>query len=228
MPRAITIECPDCDKQVKAPADILGKKIRCKACGAAFTAREVEDADEVEEVEEAPRKKPAAKKPAPKPAPKPEPAKKPSNDDEAEDDGKAYGLGDHVEGHRCPDCAQEMVDEEAIICVYCGYNTVTRERSRTKKTIETTGGDVFWWLLPGILSALGAILLITWICIHWFALESWLGGPKNEEWYMFITHLSMKLWFTVPELFLLYSAIHFAIMRLAIHYQPPELEKKEK
>ena len=221
MPRTVTISCPDCDKQVKAPADIVGKKIRCKACGAAFTASEA--VEELDEIEEAPRKKPASKKPAAKkPEPKKEPAKKPAADDD--DDVKNYGLTGFEEGNRCPDCANEMVDDEAVICVYCGYNTVTRERKRTLKTIETTGGDVFWWLLPGILSAIGACILIAWIIIHWTVLEEWLGG--KDEWYMFITHLSMKMWFTVPELFLLYKAIFFAVMRLCINNQPPEVELK--
>ncbi|MBY0228414.1 MAG: hypothetical protein K2W96_03950 [Gemmataceae bacterium] len=233
MPRTVTISCPDCDKQVKAPAEIVGKKIRCKACGAAFTAREAEELDEIDEVEdldeaeeEAPKKKPAKKKPeAKKPEPKKEePKKKPAGDD---DEAGGYGITALEEGNRCPDCANEMLDEEAIICVYCGYNTMTRERKRTRKVVETTQGDTFMWLLPGILSAVGGLLIITWIIIHWTLLEGWLYDEQDKEaWYLFIVHLSMKIWFTVPMLFLLYHASYFAINRLAINNQPPEVEKK--
>ena len=29
---------------------------------------------------------------------------------------------------RCPFCAKEMADQNAIICLHCGYNTLTREK----------------------------------------------------------------------------------------------------
>ena len=54
----ILIVCPECGKQIKAPENVFGKKVRCKFCQAAFVARPRTDAT-------APGKK---EKPAGKPA----------------------------------------------------------------------------------------------------------------------------------------------------------------
>ena len=35
----IVISCPECDKQIKAPADAVGKKIRCKSCEHVFVIK---------------------------------------------------------------------------------------------------------------------------------------------------------------------------------------------
>ena len=37
---------------------------------------------------------------------------------------------------------------------------------------DITGEDKFWWLLPGILCALGVVLLITYYLIHMLVLPS--------------------------------------------------------
>src|SRR5262249_12001216 len=66
--------------------------------------------------------KPAAKAAAE--TPKAPPAKKPHQDDEDEGiHANPYGVTTLDLTPRCPHCANEMVSEEAIICVYCGYNT---------------------------------------------------------------------------------------------------------
>jgi DNA-directed RNA polymerase subunit RPC12/RpoP len=48
MATTIAVSCPECHKQIKAPPDLQGKKIRCKACGHVFLVKasrpEVEDA----------------------------------------------------------------------------------------------------------------------------------------------------------------------------------------
>src|SRR4051794_36128687 len=124
MPASITVVCPECDKEMKAPADAEGKKIRCKGCGASFVALPgVDEIDEIEEIEEeAPKKKPAAKKPVPakKPEPKkPEakPAGKKKDDDE---DANPYGMTFEDLSARCPECANAMESEDAVICLHCG------------------------------------------------------------------------------------------------------------
>src|SRR5437762_3454300 len=38
MPATITVICPECDKEMKAPAEAEGKKIKCKGCGKTFVA----------------------------------------------------------------------------------------------------------------------------------------------------------------------------------------------
>src|SRR5262245_9791594 len=36
MPAIMIITCPSCSKQSKGPAELSGKKLRCKACGHTF------------------------------------------------------------------------------------------------------------------------------------------------------------------------------------------------
>ncbi len=233
MPATITISCPECGKQLKAPANVVGKKIRCKGCDEVFVAREavdeVDEVEDVEEAEEAPKKKPAAKK-----APAKKDDKKPAKKDEkkdGDDEANPYGITHEDDSLRCPHCAAAMLSEEAIICVECGYNTQTREKGNTRKTIEPTGMEVFLWLLPGILHALLVICIITWLIIHWAFLGQWMGvynTPPNTEWYTFLDHQSMKIWFTVPLLFVLVNSTWAAILRLAINNEPPEIELKTK
>src|SRR5262249_59779563 len=80
MAETITIICPECEKSIKAPAEVVGKKIRCKGCGETFTAR-------------APKESPKGIKTAKdaKAKDKDKPAKKkPEGGDE--DEGGAYGI----------------------------------------------------------------------------------------------------------------------------------------
>jgi DNA-directed RNA polymerase subunit M/transcription elongation factor TFIIS len=240
MPATITIACPECDKQMKAPAAAEGKKVRCKACGAIFVAvvevEVVDEVDEVDEVEEVPAKKPARKAPPPPPskkAPPPPakggPAKSPAKNDE--DDDNPYGLTFEDLSARCPECANLMASEDAKVCLYCGFNTETRERSRTRKVKEQTPLDIFLWLLPGIACALAVVLMVAWIIIHWGPLINWMGlDPEKDKdtWIFMVVALYTKIWTTVILAFLIFNAGFFAIKRLAINYKPPEIEEKIK
>ena len=71
MATTIVISCPECDKQIKAPAELEGKKIRCKGCGHTFVVRASAAAGDGD----GPAAKPAKKKPAPPPAKAKAPAK---------------------------------------------------------------------------------------------------------------------------------------------------------
>src|SRR5262245_10666903 len=153
MGTTIVISCPECKKQIKAPSELQGKRIKCKACGSIF------------EVRAASAKTNPAAKPAPtaKAAsglrPEPEPAK-PTQPEHEEDDRNPYRLTTVDLTPRCPFCANEMESEEAVICIHCGYNTQTRSRVQSKVTIETTGADYFQWWLPAILSIVFIFVLI--------------------------------------------------------------------
>src|SRR5205085_6093737 len=37
MAATIVVACPNCQKQLKGPAEIQGKKVRCKSCGHTFS-----------------------------------------------------------------------------------------------------------------------------------------------------------------------------------------------
>ncbi len=86
MATTILIVCPECDKQIKAPENVLGKKVRCKFCQASFVASKGGSA---KPPAAKPAKPPAGKPPAPKP-----PAGKPAKPavDEDDDDPNPYGM----------------------------------------------------------------------------------------------------------------------------------------
>ncbi len=198
MASTITITCPECDKPLRASSDLVGKKIRCKACGAVF----------------------AAKAPA---AAKKEKAAKKGEDDDGE--VMQYKLTEEYLGRRCPYCANAM-EEEDRICLSCGYDTLTREKARMRKVRETTGFDIFKWLLPAILCAILTLGLLGFDAYYWFGIDKNTFGGE-EIWYSALAgSLFTKVYLTVMILFICYYAGRFAIRRLVFHYLPPEIEEK--
>lgn len=193
MASTITIICPECEKSIKAPEDVVGKKIRCKGCGETFTAK-------------APKGKPKAK------------AK------QGDDEEGSYGITEEYLGPRCPHCANAM-EEGEIICLTCGYNTMTRIRAKQRKVRETTGGDVFLWLLPGIACVLLVIILVTADLMFIFMTDREMFGG-DEGWFGWVGGMPGKVWATVLVLFSCYYAGKFAIRRLILNYMPPEIEEK--
>jgi hypothetical protein len=201
MAATITITCPECDKQIKAPAGVLGKKIRCKSCGHVFPAR------------------PAGK--AAPGRPKASAAARPAPDDD-EEDANPYAVADLSLAPRCPHCAADM-DPDAVVCLSCGYNTMTREQVRPRKVRDVTGFDVFRWLLPGILCVLAVLALITFDVLYCVKIEDW---APPDVWYSFLASLGVKIWVVIPTLFLMYVLGRFAFKRLLINNWPPEVEEK--
>jgi len=169
--------------------------------------------------------KPAPSKPAPnkaaKTAPPPKPKPKPGEDDE-EDDVKSYGLTHTDLAARCPNCAELMESEDAVICLHCGYNTMTRTLAKTRKVQDITGGDIFLWLLPGILCVVAIVLLIVFDIVYWVKIGDWvdttgiIGG--------LLAHKGIKIWLGIMSAFFIYGLGHFAIKRLFINNRPPEVE----
>src|SRR5262249_8889096 len=100
--------------------------------------------------------------------------------EDAEDDGKAYGVTDDKLGYRCPQCAAAIESEDAIICLNCGFTTQSRAQSRTRKIKETTGGDKFLWLLPGILCVVGIMMMIGYWFFHHFAMPDLIIDRWDE------------------------------------------------
>jgi predicted Zn finger-like uncharacterized protein len=57
----ITIDCPSCNRKLRVPDDLLGKKVKCPTCGTNFTAGEsaAPPPDEEEAPAPAPTRRPA-------------------------------------------------------------------------------------------------------------------------------------------------------------------------
>jgi hypothetical protein len=218
MATTILIVCPECAKQIKAPENVLGKKVRCKFCQAAFVASKGGGNAAGKPA------KPAAGKAAKAPPVKPAPVKpsKPAMDDE-DDDPNPYGMLDVHVSSRCPDCANDM-EEGAIICLICGYNTQTRERHRTVKTYDNTVGEQVAWLLPGIICVLVIIGLIIFNIWYLMKIDEIVGD--DAPWYLAVwTSGGIKLWVVIMSLGVIFFTGRFAVKRLILHYSKPEVEK---
>jgi DNA-directed RNA polymerase subunit RPC12/RpoP len=180
----IDIVCPECHKQMKAPGELQGKKIRCKECGHVFVVA----------------------------APKPR----------VEEDADSYGVVKDDEGvARCPHCAGEMASADAVICIHCGYNTATRQRVGTRKVVESTAGDQFAWLLPGIIAAVSILVLIGLDLFYCLAVPDLVDKGDYE----FIGYKGFRLWFVIMSLFAMFFAGKFAWKRLIVEPTPPERVK---
>ena len=220
MPESILITCPDCKKQLKGPAELAGKKIRCKSCGYIFTVKGGPAAKSSRDPQ--PAKATAAHAAKTKPSPpvktkaaEPVPPKRespPPTHPEDKEGKIAYQLTDVVLGHRCPQCAAELESDDAIICLNCGYNTQTRTRTQTVMTIESTTPEWIRWLAPGVLCALVVLIAIGAICYVWIALRG------MEGWWVFPT----QVYGSVFAAFAGWLAGRFAFKRLIRNYHPPE------
>jgi eukaryotic-like serine/threonine-protein kinase len=124
---------------------------------------------------------------------------------------------------RCPQCANELESEDAAICLHCGYNFFTREQARTRKVRDITGGNTFMWLLPGIISSVWVVLLITFDILYCVLLNE--ETIDKDEWYGFIASLGIKIWLVVMSLFIMFFCAKFAIIRLMFDNSPPEIEE---
>ena len=198
MATTIIIVCPQCEKQVKGPADLEGKRVRCRTCGHTFTVQASRPPQP--SAEAAPTKAKAKARPA-GPPPK-----------EVED--QPYKVIDLDLTPRCPHCAAEMPSPDAFICLSCGYNSQTRERHETRRALETTGRERFVWLLPGILCAVAVLPLLGAIGYLWF------GIPREPEetdgW------LWARVWGSVICGFGSWFLGRFAVWRLIQNSRPPE------
>jgi DNA-directed RNA polymerase subunit RPC12/RpoP len=198
MPGAITVQCPKCNKDLNVPADAVGKKIRCKHCNHVFVLQAS-----------------AAKKGA-------KSAKK-STDDSG--DNKAYGLTEAKLGNRCPECANQMESEDAIVCLHCGYNTQTRTRAQMKKVADVTGKEIFLWQLPGYICAVLSLALLGLVLWMLFDVDARTIQSKEKKDLQKVLDCTC-LWLGIGSLFGIYKLGRFAVRRLFYDNQPPEVEIK--
>jgi Zn finger protein HypA/HybF involved in hydrogenase expression len=139
-------------------------------------------------------------------------------DDEFSADANPYGVTTLDLRARCPNCANPMESEDAVVCLFCGYNTQTRTLGSTKKTVETTHADVFAWLMPGFI-CLGSIVLIVLFCLFYCVMLPDLVGDA------FYVRESVRWWIVVICLGGMWPLGRYAMNRLVLDPVPPELEK---
>ena len=205
----IKITCPECKKVIAVPPDLLGKKVRCKGCSKVFEAQ-----------------KPAPPKETAKPAE--EDKKKQQAGDDPDDDGKAYGMHDTILQARCPNCAKELSSEDAVLCIFCGYNNLTRQIAQTRKTYDITGADIFFWNLPGIIGVILCLILLTFNLVYMLKIDEWCSpeeGKTDAPWFGFLAHGSIKLWLYIFSGFILFTVGKFSFIRLVYENRPKEEEK---
>jgi DNA-directed RNA polymerase subunit RPC12/RpoP len=200
MAATIRITCPDCQKQLNGPAELQGKRVRCKSCGHAFTVKATRAA--ARDTDSAKTGSAGTQRP------------------KADDPKNPYRLSDILPTHRCPQCAAEL-EEDAVICIRCGYNTETRLRHTTVRTYETTAFDRLMWLTPAVICVGVVLILIGVIGFLWlpFGLPKLSGEGENKAWW---GHFSIQVYGSVLAAFLGWTAGKFAFRRLILHPSPPE------
>ena len=208
MAESPVITCPECKKRFKGKADLAGKRIKCPLCAKPFVV---------------PAEKPVETIPSAAAAEAPPPAAAPFKfaDEDEEDDKNPYGVTELDIAPRCPHCANLMADEKAFICLFCGYNTMTRELGSTEKTLSHTGGERFMHLLPGIAVALTAFAFIVGMTYYSVVLPSVVYKTS----FTFLDAESLRMWFTIIALALVWFCGLFAYKRLIIHPTPPTKKK---
>jgi DNA-directed RNA polymerase subunit RPC12/RpoP len=220
------ITCPECDKKFKGKEDLQGKKIRCPFCKQAFVVPVNEEEETVAPARAGAKaaaagKKPAQKDKAPPSPPKPPAVQVPANkgeEGEEEAGSNPYGITHLDLAPRCPNCANEMESEEAVVCLFCGYNTLSRTWGKTDKVIEHTFRDYFFHLLPGLLCLLFILSGVAGVIYYCLVLPD----IKKWGWLGFTDHESTRLWMATLVLFFSWPAGLYAFNRLVMHAKPPD------
>jgi ribosomal protein S27E len=233
MANTLAVACPKCKKAIKVAAELAGKKIRCKGCGQVFALPGSPAARPGPDSKSARAATPAASAAAP-----------PAEDDDA----NPYGFSDTVDRFRCPNCANEMESDDAIICLNCGYNTMTRQTPGTRVILQTTGWEQTKWLLPGVGAIIGICIVIGALVYYHFELPyvvfdsspSWAEAENDKEtegsrtkiikkldaFTANMFHPMIEVWLVVFAAFIAYYLGRFAFTRLILEPRPPERLKK--
>ena len=224
---AVSITCPACRKRMKGREEHLGRKIRCPNCQNSFVAEADEDegAAPIAFAEDAAPAKPAKPKPKPAAKPKPVEAKKPDEPKPAESAFAGeipYGIETIETRARCPNCAELMANETAIVCIHCGYNTQTRTYGKTKRLYAATSAEILQHLLPAILFSTMFIVLVLIVLWYNTVVPPWFNGTRGD----WAVHESLRMWSAMIVAGLLAWFGSFAFKTFALQPLPKEIEKE--
>lgn len=227
MANSITIVCSQCEKKFNASAEVVGKKVRCKACGEVFVAK-LAGAKAAAAKATVAAKAGGAKKKVVEVVPTevvPVEEVTPVDKGDDDDDSNPYGITDADTGHRCPHCANEMESEDSVVCLACGYNTQTRTQVKTRVVADQGFLDYALWLGPAIFTLIASIGLVVFNVIYDLNIDEWVN---EKEWYhIIVTSGALKMWMGIITAFIVCIGGRYAILRLFFNYKPPEIEVKE-
>ena len=221
MATTFVIACPDCSKQVKVSEEHVGKRVKCKGCGTVFPVKSSGGS-------------PPPKKSGPPAVPKSNdttapPPPKVAPPDEEYDPNRYVPVENLDVLPRCPFCAHELATMEARICLHCGYDTMKRTRPEVRHIYAPSGGQIFLWLLPAILTILVMIGMLVWYLFFWNLIVDWMVDSIFEDEKgpppVYIAGLSpgmCRLYHALLIIVLYVPMFRFAYKRLIKNNLPPE------
>jgi Zn finger protein HypA/HybF involved in hydrogenase expression len=213
---AVSITCPACRKRIKGREEHLGRKIRCPNCQNSFVAEA--DADEIDApLAFADDPKPKTKSAKPKPV---EAVKAAAPEPPVDDSG--YGIEEVETKARCPNCAELMVDPTAIICIHCGYNTLTRTYGKTRRVYAATTSEIMEHLMPAILFS-GIFVALVLVVLWYNTVVPPMYNGTRFDW---VVHESLRMWSAMIVVGLLWWFGFYAFKTFALHPLPEEVEKE--
>ena len=243
MPGTLTISCPQCGKAFAVPAEVAGKRVRCKSCQTVVTVPAAGAAPAPPVARAVPVRAVPAARPADAPIPfKPEApapavaAKPPPAADDEDDDPNPYGvIKDDLDVPRCPFCASELDSPEATVCKECGYNLTERRRHESKKVYELTFGDYAAHVGPAIACVIVVIGVLALDIYCFLNMRDWLTGSFLDEQSkseitgtqnFIVPPYCFNLWIGVMSAFVCWVSGKFAFKRLVYNSRPTERIKK--
>ena len=245
MPSVTEIHCPSCERPLKVPEAVLGKKIKCKHCGHAFVAQDPAAARSVKP------SKPGGVKPSkpggaavktkkePEPEPKQEAKSEAAStykfqDDDDDANPNPFTVVAESDVPRCPFCAQELDPPDAKVCLHCGFNNETRVRADSKKVWAPDTNDYINHLGPGVLALLVFIGLVVLDIVCYLNMRDWLTDTflQKDD----VDATGQKAFYVKPGAFITFvfaatvmpiiGCARFAIKRLFIENRPTEKVKQ--
>jgi DNA-directed RNA polymerase subunit RPC12/RpoP len=215
---SVVVSCPSCEKRFKPKGDVQGKRIKCPYCKGpiAVPAAGAPKADP---------KKPAKQKPESEMTPEEKAAsveERRKSYDEDFDDKKAYDAQTVELVPRCPNCTAEMGAHD-IICLQCGYNTLTREWGKTEKVIALTFGRHLKYLAPAIGAATFVVFSV--IGLVYFCVMSPYDFDKTM--FEFTNSEAIRMWTCVIFLFWLFGSGIFCIKKFIENPKPEEIKVED-
>jgi hypothetical protein len=209
MAASPVITCPECEKKFRAKADVRGKKIKCPFCAESFVVPigDEEARSAIQEKQGSPGDAgtiPLA-----------------GEGGEPVENDNPYGITELDLSPRCPNCANEMTSADAVVCLICGYNTLTREWGKVEKTIGVTYGRQFTYLLPAIFSL---SCLVIWLLAQLIYSVYWPYWVAGVGWIDWTDHESLRMWSTMVGLAIFFVLGRYTYRRFIVKPLPDELK----